>query len=140
MAAMKKAFQEMLAAKYGYHGGADCGVANKGAGVLAKLKDDQARYVKQLNQAQIKVVETGGTCNLPLARRRAGIDGDRNDDSVPQRGAGWLHRARNVDRRLPGFSPVCARGTSRRTPASMSCRHPSTAPPTRARLYPGLST
>lgn len=53
-------FAQMLAAKYGYQGRANCGVAIiKTPATLAKAKDDQARYATQLRQSQIKVVLTG---------------------------------------------------------------------------------
>jgi hypothetical protein len=52
-------FAQMLAAQYGYEGRTNCGVAIRSPTIRAKLEDDQARYVKQLQQSQIKVVETG---------------------------------------------------------------------------------
>lgn len=58
-AVVAAAFAEMLAAEYGYEGRTNCGVAIRGPTTIAKLEDDQARYVKQLQQSQIKVVETG---------------------------------------------------------------------------------
>ena len=57
--AVQRAFTQMLAAKYGYHGQTNCSVAYKGPTSIAKLKDDQARYVKQLHQSNIKVFLTG---------------------------------------------------------------------------------
>lgn len=57
---VQRAYTQMLAAKYGYQGQANCGVAtSRTPEMLAKLRDDQARYVKQLRQSQVKVVETG---------------------------------------------------------------------------------
>lgn len=57
---VQKAYTQMLAAKYGYQGQTNCGVATSTSPeMLAKLKEDQARYVKQLQQSQIKVVVTG---------------------------------------------------------------------------------
>jgi len=55
-----QSFQTMLAAKYGYQGNVSCGV---GTGVseadFAKALEDRARFVKQLQQSNIKVLETG---------------------------------------------------------------------------------
>jgi hypothetical protein len=55
-----QSFQTMLAAKYGYQGDVSCGV---GTGVseadFAKAREDRARFVKQLQQSNIKVLETG---------------------------------------------------------------------------------
>ncbi len=55
-----QSFQTMLVAKYGYQGNVSCGV---GTGVseadLAKAREDRGRFVKQLQQSNIKVVETG---------------------------------------------------------------------------------
>ncbi|MGH8262311.1 MAG: hypothetical protein ACRETU_06700 [Steroidobacterales bacterium] len=54
------AYTKMLATRYGYQGQANCGVAtSRTPEMLAKLKDDQANYIKQLREAQVKVVETG---------------------------------------------------------------------------------
>jgi hypothetical protein len=57
--AVENAFAQLLSTKYGYKGQVGCGMAQKGPTILAKLKDDHARFVKQLNQQGIKVVETG---------------------------------------------------------------------------------
>ena len=58
--AVIQSFQKMLAAKYGYQGKVSCGV---GTGVseadFAKAREDRARFVKQLQQSNIKVIETG---------------------------------------------------------------------------------
>ena len=55
-----QSFQKMLAAKYGYQGDVSCGV---GTGVseadIAKAGEDRERFVKQLQQSNIKVFETG---------------------------------------------------------------------------------
>ncbi len=55
-----QSFQKMLAAKYGYQGNGSCGV---GTGVseadFAKAREDRERFVKQLQQSNIKVFETG---------------------------------------------------------------------------------
>jgi hypothetical protein len=61
MGAVQSAFAQLLSTKYGFKGQVSCGMAYKGPTILAKLKDDHARYVKQLNQQGIKVVETGWT-------------------------------------------------------------------------------
>lgn len=54
-----ESYAQMLAAKYGYQGRANCGVAIiKSPATFAKAKDDQASYVKQLRQSQIKVFLT----------------------------------------------------------------------------------
>lgn len=58
-AVVATAFAQMLAAQYGYEGRTNCGVANRSPTIRAKLEDDQLRYVKQLQQSEIKVVETG---------------------------------------------------------------------------------
>jgi hypothetical protein len=58
--AVIESFQKMLAAKYGYRGDVSCGV---GTGVseadFAKAREDRARFVKQLQQSNTKVFETG---------------------------------------------------------------------------------
>jgi hypothetical protein len=58
-AEVAKVFAQMLAVEYGYQGSTNCGVAYRGPTILAKLQDDQARYIKQLQDSQVKVVETG---------------------------------------------------------------------------------
>lgn len=58
-AEVAKVFAQMLAAEYGYQGSTNCGVAYRGPTIFTKLQDDQARYIKQLQDSQIKVVETG---------------------------------------------------------------------------------
>jgi len=60
MAEVQKAFAQMLSTKYGYKGQVNCGVVNdKSPTMRAKLKDDHARWVEQLKQQGVKVVETG---------------------------------------------------------------------------------
>jgi len=58
--AVIQSFQKMLAAKYAYQGNVSCGV---GSGVseadFAKAREDRARFVTQLRQSNIKVLETG---------------------------------------------------------------------------------
>jgi hypothetical protein len=66
MAEVQKAFAQLLSTRYGYTGQVNCGVANdKSPTMLAKLKEDHARWVEQLKLQSVKVVETGWMYGAP---------------------------------------------------------------------------
>jgi hypothetical protein len=66
MAEVQKAFAQVLSANYGYKGQVNCGVANdKSPTMRAKLNEDHARWVTQLKQQGVQVVETGWVYRAP---------------------------------------------------------------------------
>lgn len=53
------AYKNMLHDKYAYEGEVSCSMAIYSGATLAKLQDDQKRYIDQLRTGGTKVVETG---------------------------------------------------------------------------------